>query len=77
MEVRKEGPVEGLETHPCYSEFDRKHLIIDKLPVGYTVELVIKDGAGKIIKENTFLAKYINCHFNFQWQDKGEKTIPP
>ena len=61
--------------HAAYTEFDRKQFIVE-LNVGETLFVGIKDNKGNIIPESVreFPAKYINCHANLQWQDKGTKT---
>lgn len=50
-----------------YDEFEKTQLVA-KLPVGEKLTISIDD---IVIKEYT--AKYINCHFNLIFQDKGEK----
>ena len=59
-------------THANYTEFERWQYIAD-LNVGDKIKIEIEpiDGSGVIEKE--FVAKYVNCHINCQWQDKGEK----
>ena len=59
-------------TQDNYSEFERWQYIAD-LNVGDKIKIEIEpiDGSGVIEKE--FTAKYVNCHINCQWQDKGVK----
>ena len=61
-------------THDKYTEFDRQQFIIS-LDIGERAEIKIYDKLGKEIDSKEFLAKYVNCHINCQWQDKGIKKI--
>ncbi len=60
------------DKHHSYDEFLRWGYVAD-LDVGDKVEIKIEpiDGSGEIKKE--FIATYVNCHINCQWQDKGVK----
>ncbi len=53
--------------HDLYDEFELSQLIT-KLSIGDKLTISVND---VVIKEYT--AKYINCHFNLQFQDKGTK----
>ncbi len=55
-----------------YDEFDRKQFIVN-LDIGDKVLIQVIDKNGKLLKDKEFIAKYINCHLNAQWQDKGDK----
>lgn len=68
MEITKDEIVTSI--HDSYSEFELCQFIV-KLAVGDTLEISVN---GQSIK--TFIAKYINCHFNMDIQDKGEKRDP-
>lgn len=54
-------------THESYDEYDLSQLIV-VMDIGEKLTISIDD---VVIKEYT--AKYINCHFNLGFQDKGEK----
>lgn len=75
MDIKKDEIVPDSRNEK-YTEFERKQYIVE-LNVGETFFCGVKDAQGKIfpLSEREFVAKYINCHFNLQWQDKGEKTI--
>ncbi len=60
------------QTHYRYDEFERKQFIVE-LDVGETLRVQVLDKEGKTLHEKEFIAKYINCHINCQWQDKGVK----
>jgi len=61
------------ETHDKYEEFNREQYIIN-LDVGDKVKIQILDKDDKLLDERLFVAKYVNCHINCQWQDKGVKN---
>lgn len=61
------------ETHDKYTEFERKQFIIN-LDIGEKVEINVYDKEGKKVNSKEFIAKFINCHINCQWQDKGAKN---
>ena len=60
--------------HRSYDEFLRAGYVVD-LDVGDKVQIKILDKNDKILSEKEFVAKYVNCHINCQWQDKGIKKL--
>ena len=66
MNITKNEAV--LNTHNGYDEFDLQQFIV-KLDVGDKIEILVN---GK--KEREYIAKYINCHMNVVFQDKGVKN---
>ena len=54
-------------THDSYDEYERSQLIV-LLNIGEKLTISVDD---IVIKEYT--AKYVNCHFNLGFQDKGLK----
>ncbi len=54
--------------HIAYDEFELSQFIVE-LDVGDKIEILVN---GK--KEKEFTAKYINCHMNARFQDKGIKN---
>lgn len=60
------------EVNESYEEFLRSQFIVD-LNIGDKVKIKVYGKAGQILAEKEFEAKYINCHINCQWQDKGIK----
>lgn len=62
------------ETHDRYAEWDRQQFIIS-LDVGEKIEIKVYDEENKEIDSKEYIAKYINCHINCQWQDKGVKEM--
>ena len=58
--------------HKSYAEFLRWQYIVG-LDVGDKVEIKIEPAAGGDEIKKEFVATYINCHINCQWQDKGVK----
>ena len=73
MEIKTDEMI-STATHFQYDEYERKQLIIE-LAKGETLTIIVKDIKGEIIPESIkeYTAKFINCHFNMQWQDKGIK----
>lgn len=73
MEIKNEELVNGSE-HQYYTEFEGKQYIVE-LDIGETLFVGVKDVQGNIIPLSLreWTAKYINSHFNLQWQDKGIK----
>lgn len=61
-----------METHNRYDEFVREQYIID-LDLGDKVRIQILDENDNLLDEKFFIAKYVNCHINCQFQDKGVK----
>ncbi|GAG86412.1 unnamed protein product [marine sediment metagenome] len=55
-----------------YDELIREQYIVD-LDIGEKVQIKILDKDNKVLDEKEFIAKYVNCHINCQWQDKGIK----
>ncbi len=62
--------------HMNYLEYEKAQLIAN-LSTGETVSLQIKNDKGLVIKKLIFSPKFINSHFCFTWQDKGEKSLEP
>jgi hypothetical protein len=79
MEIKRIFDPENSE-HVHYVEFDNKQIIIG-LDVGETAKLVILDANGDEKAESSQIplmtCKYINCHVNLHFLDKGVKTTPP
>ena len=65
MEITKNEAV--LQTHTGFDEFDLQQFIV-KLDVGDKIEIFVNGN-----KEREYVAKYINCHMNAVFQDKGMK----
>ena len=65
MKITKNEIVEITNTK--YDEFDLQQFIVE-LDVGEKIEIFVN---GK--KEREYIAKYINCHMNAVFQDKGIK----
>ena len=65
MEITKNEAV--LNKHMGYDEFDLQQFIVT-LDVGEKIEIFVN---GK--KEREYIAKYVNCHMNAVFQDKGVK----
>jgi len=61
-------------THHKYDEFKQEQYIVN-LDVGDKVVIKIYGKAGQILDQKTFIAQYVNCHINCNWQDKGEKKL--
>lgn len=74
MKIAKDNLVND-SRHQNYSEFDRQQLIVDEIQPTEKIKIVGVDTTGKETVLKVFTAKYINCHFNGQWQDKGTKTV--
>ena len=55
------------DNHPKYDDYELSQFIVE-LDIGDKLEILVN---GKIEKE--FIAKYINCHMNAVFQDKGIK----
>ena len=72
MEITKDEDAYTAEKD-FYSEFDQAQLIA-KLAIDEKVKIEILDKDGKSLFSKEYPAKYINCHFNFLWQDKGIKS---
>lgn len=66
MELLREQHVTEKEN---FTEFDLTQ-VIGKLDIGESVTLTYIDSED-VKQERTFTAKYIDCHFNFAFQDKG------
>ena len=62
-----------VESHLKYEKFYLIQRIIE-LELGDSITISTKDSTGAILEEETFIAKEINCHFNFTFQDKGMKS---
>lgn len=62
-----------IETHESYDEYYLVQRVIE-LDAGESITITTKDAVGKILEEEIFTAEQINCHFNFWFQDKGEKN---
>lgn len=64
------------KTHNLYDDWESWQYIAD-LHIGDKIKIEIEpiDGSGTIEKE--FIAKYINCHINCRWQDKGVRKDYP
>lgn len=60
------------DSHQYYDEFEQQQIIIE-IKQGESLVLVKKDSAGNRTDLKECPAKYINCHANMQWQDKGIK----
>lgn len=73
MEIKKEEIVEVSDS-VLYTDYDRQQFIVD-LDVDEQLIIQVKDKTGEVIKEKIFTAKYVNCHFNLQWQDRSEKQL--
>ena len=56
-----------------YTEIGQHSLILDDIQIGEKIKIIGIDTAGKETIYKEFTAKYINCHINCQWQDKGTK----
>ena len=73
MEIVKDENLEYEKWMDYYEQAERKQYI-GNLDVDESVTIITKDKDGKIVNTKTFTAKFINCHFNLQWQDKGGKA---
>lgn len=75
METKRIRLIETSE-HSKYTEFEQKQLICT-LEKGETLILKIMSKEGTEIEESkqlpAYTAKFINCHFNLVFQDKGKK----
>lgn len=60
------------EVNESYEEFLRSQFIVD-LNIGDKVKIQVFDENNKLLTDKEFEAKYVNCHINCQWQDKGIK----
>lgn len=59
--------------HQYYEEYILNQRIIG-LDIGETITITTKDQSGNTLDEETFTSQFINSHFNFAFQDKGEKS---
>ena len=73
MKINTKYPINITTEHKAYSEFDRKQIIVDDMQVGEQIKIVGVAIDGTETIHAIFTAKYINCHINCQWQDKGTK----
>ncbi len=65
MKIKKNEAV--MQTHTGYDEFNLQQFIVE-LDVGDKIEILVNG-----TKEREYIAKYINCHMNAVFQDKGVK----
>ncbi len=59
------------DNHPKYDDYELSQFIVE-LDVGDKLEISVN---GTKVKEYT--ARYVNCHVNAVFQDKGIKNKPP
>ena len=72
MEIIQNRVIDSSE-NKYYTELDRQEFIV-KLEIGEKLQVRVLDANDNVLGQKEFIAKYINCHFNLQWQDKGVKN---